>query len=303
MDPQESSNGKLPELERLKQELAHAHAEMRKKNMQLRYLQEDIKRSQDYLEQLIFISNHNLQEPLRKMVVFSNRLLASDVKINEFARQYAQKINASSLHMSALVKDLVRFLNLKRDDTTIASINLSEMLEHIVSDCAAMIREKNAIVSGHILPTIFGNPTQIRCLFYNLLSNALKFSRERPTITIHARRAVQGDFSRHPELMDRQYFCIRIHDNGIGFDEKHMAKMFMLFQQIHARSDFHGTGTGLAICKKIVEDHGGFIFANGIANKGAVFTIFLPVYNFFQRASVESISAGRYPDGDQMADV
>jgi signal transduction histidine kinase len=303
MNSEESSNTRLPELERLKQELVSAHAELRKRDLELRYLQEDVKRSRDYLEQLIFISNHNLQEPLRKIVTFSNRLLAPGVKMSEFARLYVQKINTSSLRMSALVKDLVRFLNLKRDDAIIASINLSEMLEDVIADCAAVIREKKAIVSGNILPTIFGNPIQIRCLFYNLLSNALKFSRERPTISIFSRRAAQDDYYRHPELTDHQYFCIRICDNGIGFDEKYKAKMFMLFQQIHTPCDLHGTGAGLAICKKIVEDHGGFIFANGIANKGAVFTIFLPVYNFSGERLAESISAGSCLDRNGMEDV
>jgi light-regulated signal transduction histidine kinase (bacteriophytochrome) len=276
MNSEELSNVKQPELDRLRQELVNAHAELRKRDLELRYLQDDVKRSRDYLEQLAFISNHNLQEPLRKLVMFSNRLLAPGLKIEEL-RRYAQKINTSSLFMSALMKDLVHFLTLKRDDTTLVSINLSETLEHVITDCAARIDEKKAIVSRNTLPTISGNPTQIRCLFYNLLSNALKFSRERPIITIFSRNAAKDDYCRHPELTGHQYFCIQIHDNGIGFDEKYIQKMFMLFQRIHTRSDLNGTGAGLAICKKIVEDHRGFIFANGTANKGAVFTIFLPV--------------------------
>lgn len=268
------------ELQYLKQELANTRAELAKGNIELSCLQRDVKRFQEQLEQLIFISNHNLQEPLRKIVTFSNLLLAPPVNLSDTAKRYTIKINSSALRMLVLIKDMVRFLTLQRNNGATVNVDLNDTLNHVIVNCKAMIDQKKAVIRSNVLPTIQGSPMQMQHLLQNLLSNALKFSSALPAITIFSAQATEEDFSRYTELRkDQQYFSIRIYDNGIGFDEKYLPKMFMLFQRVHVQEDVKGTGAGLAICKKIVEDQGGFIFARGIVNAGAVFTIFLPAHH------------------------
>jgi len=167
------------------------------------------------------------------------------------------------------------------DERNTNRVDLNETLKNVIANFSAIITKKKASVSSDLLPVIYGDPVQMNCLFHGLISNALKFSKQFPVVTILSAKAMEEDFFRYSELVkDIQYVSVSIHDNGIGFNEKYAKKIFKLFQRLYDLKDVDGTGAGLTICKKIVEDHGGFIFAKGKIDDGAVFTIFLPAYHF-----------------------
>jgi light-regulated signal transduction histidine kinase (bacteriophytochrome) len=246
-------------------------AELLKTNKQL-------KAANEQLEQFAFISSHDLQEPLRKIATFSDLLSHPDAALNEYARKYSDKINASATRMSALVKDLLTFSVLVNSgDRKLVPVNLSDLVNQVIIDFELTIEQKKAVITIFDLPVIQAVPVQISRLFHNLISNALKFSVSRPMITITSKSALAEDFSKHPELLkNRKYVSISINDNGIGFDEKYTEKMFILFQRLNELKGVAGSGVGLAICKKIVEDHAGFIFASSEKNVGSTFVIYLP---------------------------
>jgi two-component system CheB/CheR fusion protein len=235
------------------------------------------------LEEFAFISSHDLQEPLRKIQTFSNMLYRPDAQLNEYSQIYADKIRSSATRMSDLIKDLLQFSALvKGGPLKLVKINLNEILKNILLDYELVIERENATMTISPLPEIFGIPVQMNQLFYNLIGNALKFAKQNPTVSVSSRAVTPADFLTHPALKKNvQYVCIQVKDEGIGFDQQYANKIFVLFQRLHDRKGVEGTGIGLAICKKIVEDHHGFIYAEGKEGEGATFTIFFTMYDYF----------------------
>jgi len=177
---------------------------------------------------------------------------------------YLEKIKAAAQRMSDLIHSVLTFSKLSSTDILFSQTDLNTILENVKSDFEVLIEEKGAIVTSTPLPTIKAIPLQMNQLFSNLISNALKFSKDRPVIKISG--AITGTTA---EL------CFS--DNGIGFEPQYREKVFDLFQRLHGRSEYTGTGVGLSICKKIVERHKGLITAEANPNQGATFTIQLPV--------------------------
>ncbi|MEX2233667.1 MAG: CheR family methyltransferase [Cyclobacteriaceae bacterium] len=232
--------------------------------------------SNQQLEQFVFISSHDLQEPLRKIQTFTNFLTGAESHVNPYSRKYLDKIKDSASRMSMLLNDLHSFSILKHDQTKFAIVDLNRTVKHILQDFEVLIESKKAAINLSTLPSVQAEPAQMNQLFHHLVGNALKFSKENPTVDISCRPVTVEDYSRHPELIKgTSYVAVVVKDNGIGFDQKYASKLFVLFQQlkeIHAE----GSGIGLAICKKIMENHKGCITAKGKVNEGAVFTFFLP---------------------------
>lgn len=260
-----------------KNELNTVNDELDKRNYELEVSQRELKKVNEQLEQFAFISNHDLQEPLRKIETFSGLLASSEADLNDYAKKYSGKINSSVSRMSALIKDLLSFSLVKSDDRKWINVDLNKTVKNVCENFAVIIAEKKANINAMPLPSIKADPAQMNQLFHNLLSNALNFAREIPVINISSRDVVADDFLKYPELIqDMNYVCINMRDTGIGFEQKYVSKIFVLFQRLNDLKRVEGTGTGLAICKKIVEDHRGFIYAKGEENQGATFTIFLP---------------------------
>ena len=235
-----------------------------------------MKKLNEQLEQFAFISSHDLQEPLRKIETFSDFLSGPEANLNDYAKKYSSKINSSASRMSTLIKDILTFAGIGKEEK-FGKVDLNQTLKDIIEDFEVAIESRKAVVNCASLPVIQGKPVQMNQLFQNLLSNALKFCKGKPVIDISSREAIPLDFATHPELMkDRAYVAISVKDNGMGFEQKYAAKMFMLFQRLNDNKVAEGTGVGLAICKKIVDDHKGVISAHGIPNGGATFTVFLP---------------------------
>ncbi|GAB3164848.1 ATP-binding protein [Telluribacter humicola] len=255
----------------LEKKVEERTAELEKKNQEL-------KRTNQELEQFAYVSSHDLQEPLRKIQTFSDMVLAK-VKDPAFdATSYLQKINASAQRMSVLIKDLLNYSRVNKAELHFEPVNLDQIMEYIREDFEVLIRQKNAKIISTPLPTIMGVPVQLNQLFYNLISNALKFTERAPVINVSARTVASPSETPHlPQEAEGNYLELTFEDNGIGFSQEYVDKIFTIFQRLNDRQKYSGTGIGLAICKKIVENHGGYITATGVEGQGATFTIYLPM--------------------------
>jgi signal transduction histidine kinase len=200
--------------------------------------------------------------------------------LDEKGLNYLSKINASSARMSELISSLLNFSRLMHKEERMVTVDLNEVLLNVISDFELLIREKNALVEYDVLPVIKANPLQMNQLFYNLLNNALKFTRDgtAPHIRI-TRNEIDGQTaaSSYDLVSHRSYCHIRMIDNGIGFEQQYASKIFDIFQRLNDRLTYEGTGIGLALCKKIINNHGGHIYGEGKLGIGATFHVILPV--------------------------
>ncbi len=236
----------------------------------------ELKKVNEQLEEFAFISSHDLQEPLRKIQAFSNYLTQPEANLNDFARNYSQKINSSSARMSTLIRDLLSFSLLSRVDKKFVSVDLNQILKHVVEDFESIVVRKKAVIDISRLPSVKAEPAHMTQLFQNLIDNALKFGKENAMINVTSEKVTKENITTYDLDKDKPYVAISVSDNGIGFDQNFAPKMFGLFQRLHNIPGVEGSGVGLAICKKIVEDHGGVILATGNENEGATFKVILP---------------------------
>ena len=241
---------------------------------------ESLERSNKELEQFAFITSHDLQEPLRKIQTFTH--LLQDKFGDRFVdneREYLRKVIYSAERMSNLIRDLLNFSRLSKVQDGFKPTDLYSIATSVRNDFELMIKQRGATVRIAHLPTIEANATQMQQLFYNLMGNALKFSsrEDAPDIRITCRELTSGAEGPQEILGRDEPFCeIEVQDNGIGFSQEYAQKIFEIFQQLNNRSEFEGTGIGLAIVKKVVDNHRGFIKAESMPGKGATFHIFLP---------------------------
>lgn len=247
----------------------------------LQQANQDLERSNAELEQFAYVASHDLQEPLRKIRTFTNMLEGELQKQNlAKAHSYVDRIWQSSSRMQELIRDLLDFSRLNRNDAaTYEIVDLNAVAHTILNDLELAISQKGAQVHIQPLPAIEANALQMSQLFYNLLSNALKFTKEGvpPVIEISCAAATpQVLAAHHLEGRDIPFFHFRFADNGIGFLNEYAQQIFTIFQRLHNKSTYEGTGIGLALCKKVVLNHHGAIFAEGEEGKGAVFNVLLP---------------------------
>ncbi len=228
------------------------------------------------LEQFAYIASHDLQEPLRKIQTFTE-LIRTNYDDEAFAKRYFEKLDTSAKRMALLVKSLLNYSRLSRDKSQKTKVDLNTILAEAKQYFELLIEEKNATITSAMLPTVTGNYTQLGQLFSNLISNSLKFSQSNPLIEITVKTVVKDDIADAPvSLANKHYFEINFKDNGIGFEQQYAKLIFSLFQRLHGKHEYAGTGIGLALCKKITENHNGFIKAKGEPGKGATFSIYLP---------------------------
>lgn len=243
-----------------------------KKNLQLQ-------QSNTSLEEYAYVASHDLKEPLRKISTFSDRILTTQQStLNEEGRIYLNKIIDASKRMQKMINDLLSVSTIT-GNKVFEPTDLSQVLSDVLHTLDYKIEENNAIIEASKLPSVTVVPTQFRQLFQNLISNSLKFAKEgEPThIRIAHKYLSQAAVKNLNLTKANKYLQIEFSDNGIGFDNQYAEKIFAIFQRLHGRADFDGTGIGLAVCRKIVENHDGIIFAKGVVNEGAVFTIIIPV--------------------------
>lgn len=237
---------------------------------------EKLKYTNQHLEEFAFIASHDLQEPIRKIQIFSN-LISEHENSNIYTRTYIDKIRSTASRMSTLLRDLLNYSSLiKSSEKKFLYVDLNITLKDVILDLEDLITRKKAIINADNLPTIEAAPILMHQLFFNLLMNALNFNDADPIINITVENISAEDYKIHGLKYLNRYFRINVSDNGIGFDQTYASKLFVIFQRFKDKADVDGSGIGLAICKKILEDHQGIILAEGKKNNGAVFSIILP---------------------------
>jgi len=230
-------------------------------------LQDSLTESNAALEQFAYVASHDLQEPLRTISSYAEVLERQHrANLNEEGRRVLDLMRQSAKRMSALVQNLLLYARVQTERDRPASSSLDEVLETALSQLKIAIEECDVIVTHDPLPEIPADQGQMVRLFQNLVGNALKYRKTdlRPEVHVSARE-------------DGAYWILSVRDNGIGFDQQDAAKIFMPFTRLHSRNEFPGTGVGLAICRRIVENHGGRIWADSKAGEGATFHFSLPV--------------------------
>lgn len=238
----------------------------------------ELERSNYDLMQFASVASHDLKEPLRKIQTYGNLLRAkSDLQLKPGEKNYLEKIIHSSLRMQVLIDDVLTFSKLSNKQTHFTATDLNNVIDRIIDDLEIIIKEKNVTFHIDKFPTIGAIPGQMNQLFQNLISNALKFNKsDKPSIAI-TYHPVSKLYIERFAISAESYIAIEVEDNGIGFEDRFKDKIFGIFQRLHNQNDYEGTGIGLAICKKIVENHHGFIEVESAPQKGSKFTIILPL--------------------------
>jgi signal transduction histidine kinase len=193
--------------------------------------------------------------------------------------KFFKKIYASAQRMSELIRAVLNYSKLGKGEGPIANVDLNAVLKNVIDDFELNIEEKHATILSEPLPSILGNELQISQVFSNLIGNALKFSRNNPEIKISGTVVDKSQMTDTTKFTEKKYLEIVFADNGIGFEPQYEKKIFSLFERLHAMHEYSGTGIGLALCKRIMENHGGTISALSEPGKGARFYVYFPIYN------------------------
>jgi PAS domain S-box-containing protein len=252
--------------------------QLSKNNRQLEQINHALESSNHDLQQFASVASHDLQEPLRKIQIFSNLIKENGIELTPQSKKYLEKIIVSSSRMKTLILDILNYSKLSSNDYQLERVDLNELLWELLEDFELIIQEKGARIEKGHLPCIDANRGQIRQVFQNIISNALKFSRtgKTPVISITSQRISEKSFD--SDLEKEGPFCLlSITDNGIGFNEKYVTNIFTLFERLNSKDKYEGTGIGLAIAKKIIDKHNGLITATSCEGSGTQFKIILPI--------------------------
>lgn len=250
------------------------------KNKQIAERNKELEQNNKELSGFNYIASHDLQEPLRKIQTLVSILEDKEKDhLSESGKSYFNRIVESVERMRSLIDDLLQYSQTNIKDSSLELVNLNEIIENSIIELSQSIEEKKANIHHSTLPVIQAVPFQMQQLFNNLISNAIKYSRPlvSPKINITATKTMAFQESLLFSDSKQEFYKIAFQDNGLGFEQENAEKIFLLFNRLYNKAEYPGTGVGLAICKKIVENHNGIIVAEGIPMKGATFTVYLPV--------------------------
>jgi len=254
--------------------------ESKRAEMEIIMFAEKLKISNNDLREFVYIASHDLQEPLRKVTAFGGRLKTNYAEaLDEKGRDYLERMMNAAKRMQELINGLLAFSRVITKAQPFVTVDLSRVIREVMADLEVRIEQTGGSVEVGELPAIDADPVQMRQLFQNLISNALKFSKKDhpPVVRISGTCVHDNPDETSIHVPDAERCQITVEDNGIGFDDKYAERIFGVFQRLHGRQEYEGTGIGLSVCKKIVERHGGLITAKGVQGEGAAFTVTLPV--------------------------
>ena len=268
------------ELATTNEELAATNEELAATNEELSTSNTSLSESNEELEQYAYVASHDLQEPLRKIQVFST-MLGEKEGLNPAHKTYIDKIKNSAERMSLLIKDLLEFSRLLSSGRSVNSeVDLNKVVQEIKNDFELLIAEKKAEIKIEKLPSINAMSLQMNQLFYNLIGNGLKFVKKgiQPHILISCKVLSTQELSMHirKPLKSKTYYRISVADNGIGIDKDYIDQIFDVFKRLHGREEYSGSGIGLALCRRIVNNHGGHLYVESSAGEGSTFHVILP---------------------------
>ncbi|QMW03617.1 sensor histidine kinase [Spirosoma foliorum] len=266
---------------RQNEELAQAKEKLEQSQRELESTVRELNRSNEDLSQFAYIASHDLQEPLRKIQQFGDLLQTRNNELSGDSRTYLGRMQSAANRMSVLIKDLLSFSRLSTRREAPVPVALTALINNCLENLSLPIEETQAQIHIHTLPIIEGEASQLGQLFQNLLSNALKFHQQDvpPQIHIQSQEIASADLpdTIKPARQSSLYHRIEVRDNGIGFDEKYLDRIFQVFQRLHGKNEFEGTGVGLAICQKVANNHGGAITATSQPGEGSTFQVYLPI--------------------------
>jgi signal transduction histidine kinase len=256
------------QLQTVNEQLETVNGELIGANETLNRRAMELARSNQELDQFASIASHDLQEPLRKVQMFTEQLTVIDCdRLSDKGRTYLQRTNAAAQRMQTLIEDLLRFSRVATEGRPFAPVDLGQVTQQVLDDLAAQVADSGAIIRVSALPTVNADALQMHQLMQNLISNALKFRRDGvvPEVVVDATVA-------------DEVVHLTVSDNGIGFDLRYSQRIFRIFERLHTRDKYPGTGIGLALCRKIVERHGGHIVAGSKLGVGSTFRVTLPLH-------------------------
>jgi light-regulated signal transduction histidine kinase (bacteriophytochrome) len=248
----------------------------------LRLANAQLQQSNRELQDFAYMASHDLQEPLRKISSFGDRLQAKcSEALSEQGRDYLARMQSAAQRMQTLITDLLAFSRITTKARPFMPVDLARVVDEVVADLEVRLEQTGGRVDIGALPTIDADPLQMRQLFQNLIGNALKFHQPEvaPVVSLQGHLMPSADQRLGTSPLGEERYQITVADNGIGFDEKYLERIFNIFQRLHSRSAYEGTGVGLAICRKIVERHGGTITATSTSGQGATFIVTLPIHH------------------------
>lgn len=258
---------------------AELEAKVAARTQTLEVYADELARSNRELEDFAFVASHDLQEPLRKIQAFGDRLKKGyDEALDERGQDFLSRMLNAASRMSALISDLLEFSRVSTRGKPFVPVNLNQIVSDVLEDLEIVIAESGAVVTVEDLPEIDADPSQMNQLFLNLIANGIKFRRKEvtPELVISARHFTDSEVEKRDLNPAVGWYQVSVRDNGIGFEQTYEDKIFAPFQRLHGRSEYEGTGIGLAVCRRIVERHNGRIRAFGEPSKGATFTITIP---------------------------
>ncbi len=262
----------------------HARKELEEKvkerTKELQNANAELERKNNELASFAYVSSHDLQEPLRKIVTFISRIEKTGIGSDpEKEKEYFRRIKLSATRMQGLISDLLSFSSTTTHEKVFTDTDLGGIVKEVLADLNETIQRTGTTIVVGDLPSASVIVFQFYQLFTNLISNAIKFRKkdQAPVISISGSYVADGEMNRPVEEQDKKFYRITIADNGIGFEPKYATRIFEVFQRLHGREEYEGTGIGLAICKKIVENHRGTIMAEGEPGVGARFQVCIPV--------------------------
>ncbi len=267
---------------KIEEVVAERTDELRKANEALVRSNHELLRSNTNLEEFAHAASHDLKEPIRKVMTFSERLKTSlETRMNEAEKQLFERVENATRRMGLLVDDLLEFSHVSERPLEKENVDLNKKLDQVLMDLELMIEQKQAKITTANLPVVKGYRRQLQQLFHNLISNAIKYSKpgQHPDVFISSGIVSGAHFGSRilPAHREKSFYLIEVRDNGIGFEPQYSDRIFSMFQRLHGKSEYPGTGVGLSIARKVVENHSGYIWAKSQSGQGATFSVLLPI--------------------------